>query len=787
MIWLKGSTIGTAMLLLLGFAAINLLAQETPPPVTQDTVQMVPETTSVDTLKMEPAPIVPPVPAETTPVIPPPPPDTAKKMADTAQVKLDTIPTEKKSRMLEPAELQVPEEPPFFMKEIIFTTSRSAKGSFRVPDFIYTLNPSTNARQNHNILMDLLKNAAGVEVLESGQFLSHPAIRGVFGSRILLLQDGIRMNSFRDFPLWGTSPALIDVDQIEKIEILNGPASHLYGSDAYGGVINFITPRPEFLPEDEAENGYEWSGSYKFSYSSIGEQKKNRLALNLADRKWALTLGGSFRKVPHNYKSGGDNAKAVPNTGINEEASLDLNLGYKFRENQTFYFWGSRNRDFGIGGASLDNMSFPFQKRDRAALTYEVKGLVERIPWLNLKGFFQEQRRLLQLSLPPDTLNNIDSDVKLWGLTVEGLYLVPPHQTFSVGADFGRERIKGGNILFLEQANLVLDDTTQVLPEIHWDMAGVYVLDEITIDPQLSVFLGGRYDYNQIKHFDSTHFGTPPDERFDRYKSFQAGLVYRFQKGYQLNLNVARSFRTPTVVERYYFGPLNTENWLSPNERLKKERAVNFSLGAKANLDEFSASASWFYKDLKNFIDLQPASGALYQGKQIWTWKNLAGSTRMVGIEGAAEVSFTEEFYGFSNWSWIWGQHRRDTTAQRVDTAGAFEVVFVPPFKAYFGIGWKEEEGRLWAEISSRVVAQQERIPLNSSGQKILSNTSGFAIYSIRGGINLSGRQVLTLALNNIGNQFYIEPYNQFNSAVYNTAPVPEPGRNFSISLMVSY
>ncbi len=786
MIWLKGSTIGTAMLLGLCLMTINLSAQETPPPIQEDTVQMVPETTLVDTLKMEPAPIVPPVPLETAQVVPPPLTDTAKKAADTAQVKLDTIPMEKESRMIEAFELEVVSEPQFFMKEVTFTASRAAKENFRLPDFIYTLNQWAKARQNPNVPLDLLKNAAGVEILDNGQFLARPAIRGVSGSRVLLLEDGIRMNTFRDFPFWGTSTALVDVDQVEKIEIINGPGSHLYGSDAYGGVINFITPRPEFLPDSEMENGYDLSGSYKFSYSSIGEQKKNRLELKLADKKWALNLGGSFRKVPHDYKSGGDNEKVIPNTSIDEESGLDLKLGYKFRENQTFYFQGSRNRDFGIGFADNSSLSFPFQKRDKAGLTYEVKDVNEKIPWLNIKGYFQEHRRLFQIDLPSDTLNNIDSDVKLWGTTLQGLYLIPPHQTFSVGLDYGRERIKTSNIVFRDPSKVILD-TTDLMPEIHWDMAGVYFLDAIIANPKLSMYLGGRYDYNQIKYFDSTYSGTPPDHRFDRYTSFKAGLVYRFQKGYQLNANIARSFRIPTVVERYYFGPWDDNNWLSPNEKLKKERMISFSLGAKANLDGFSGSVTWFYNDLRNFIDLKPASGAFYQGKQIWTWKNLAGTTRIVGLEGAMEVSFTEEFYGFSNWSWIWGQIRRDSAAQRLDTAAAFEVVFMPPFKAYFGIGWKEKEGRLWAEASSRMLAQQERIPLNSLGQKIISNTSGFAVYNLRGGINFSNRQVLTLAFNNITNRFYVEPYNQFNAAANNTPLVPEPGRSFAISLTVSY
>ncbi len=784
---LKAKTMGTVFLLGIFIFSINLSAQETPP-VAVDTVRMLPETTKVDTTKMEPAPIVPPTPVETTKVAPPMT-DTAKKAIDTAQVKLDTIPTAKESRMILPTDTSVTAEPAYFMKEVTFTPFRSEKSNFRVPNFVYMINQDKKAKQNPNIMMDLLKNAAGVEAIETGQFNTHPVIRGLFGSRVLLLVDGVRMNTYRDFPWLNSSPTLVDVDQVKKIEIINGSASHLYGSDALGGVINFLTARPEFLKpqEMEMEEGYDISASYKFNYSSIGEQKKNRLEVNLADSKWALVLGGSFRKVPQNYKSGGDNEQIIPNSRIEEESGLDLKLAYKLQENQTLYLQGSRNRDFEVGFANQNSLSFPFQKRDKASLEYEIQDLTERIPWVNIKGFFQEQRRLFQIDLPADTLNQIDSDVKLWGASLQGVYLVPPHQSFSLGLDYGLERIKGGNTIFWDQPKAILEDTTRSLPEIHWDMAGVYVLDEIIIVPKLSAFLGGRYDYNQIKHFDSTHFKTPPEERFDRYNSFQGGVVYRFQKGFNLNGNISRGFRIPTVVERYYFGPLDDKNWLSPNERLNKERNVNLNLGAKANLDDFSGSVCWFYADLRNFIDLKPVPGAFYNGKQVWTWKNLAGTTRMVGLEGALEVSFTDEFYGFSNWSWIWGQHRRDTTDQRIDTAAAFEVVFVPPFKVYFGIGWKDKENRFWAEASTRMVAQQERIPLDSTGQKILPNTSGFAVYNLRGGINLAHKHSLTVAINNVTNRFYVEPYNQFTAGANNTVQIPEPGRNFAISLTLRY
>src|SRR3990170_4061121 len=142
---LKAKTMGIVFLLGIFLFSINLSAQETPP-VAVDTVRMLPETTKVDTTKMEPAPIVPPLPVETAKVAPPPLTDTAKKAVDTAQVKLDTIPTAKESRMILPTDTLVAAEPAYFMKEVTFTPFRSDKSNFRVPNFVYVISQDKKAK-----------------------------------------------------------------------------------------------------------------------------------------------------------------------------------------------------------------------------------------------------------------------------------------------------------------------------------------------------------------------------------------------------------------------------------------------------------------------------------------------------------------------------------------------------------------------------------------------------------------------------------------------------------------
>jgi len=120
----------------------------------------------------------------------------------------------------------------------------------------------------------LLNHAAGVTINGSGLWESIPTIRGFGGNRILILIDGDRETN-----LWaGRDPLtpFIDTGNIGRIEILKGPASVLYGSDALGGVINIITRQPSFTEDGK----WAWSPTLETGYSTNDNGKYGNLVLD---------------------------------------------------------------------------------------------------------------------------------------------------------------------------------------------------------------------------------------------------------------------------------------------------------------------------------------------------------------------------------------------------------------------------------------------------------------------------------------------------------------------------
>lgn len=306
--------------------------------------------------------------------------------SDTTKTTPDTFPTEKDAMQVKNEATQVlaledtvvVPEPKYFMKEITVTTSRYEKSSFRVPNSVYVISQEKKERADPQIIVDLLRNAPGVEVVDAGPFNTRPVIRGLMGSKILLLVDGERLNDTRESPFSGAQLSLVDIDEVERIEVVNGPGTVLYGTDALGGVINVITKKSSFSQSGDIKLG----AAYKFRYSTTGDQKKNRLDLRASSSKWALNLGGSFRKVPNDYLTADASSKdsSVTNSKLQEESEVGLSLGYKLTDNQTFLLDAQRNRDFGIGFAGFSPLSHPFRQRDKLSLAYDGKNLLESIP-----------------------------------------------------------------------------------------------------------------------------------------------------------------------------------------------------------------------------------------------------------------------------------------------------------------------------------------------------------------------------------------------------------------------
>jgi len=133
-----------------------------------------------------------------------------------------------------------------FEEQVVVTATRYEQDSYETSLPISVVSADDLSRQQPEKMVDMLKQMAGVEFQGEGPFRGIPVIRGLSSNRVLILVDGQRLNNSRESTEFaGIQPSLVDLSQIERIEVLRGPASVLYGSDAIGGVINIITKQPD--------------------------------------------------------------------------------------------------------------------------------------------------------------------------------------------------------------------------------------------------------------------------------------------------------------------------------------------------------------------------------------------------------------------------------------------------------------------------------------------------------------------------------------------------------------
>ena len=190
------------------------------------------------------------------------------------------------------------------LDEVVVYSNKFAEKKKNLAQKIDVINASTIAKFNSQNTGDLLINSGNVFVQKSQQGGSSPVIRGFEASRVLLVVDGIRMNNavYRA----GHLQNAITVDQniLERVEVIYGPASTMYGSDGLGGVLHFRTKSPVLSTTDKLKV----TGSALVRYSSVNEEKTGHADASLGGKKFAWLQSYTYSdfgdmKMGDNYKS----------------------------------------------------------------------------------------------------------------------------------------------------------------------------------------------------------------------------------------------------------------------------------------------------------------------------------------------------------------------------------------------------------------------------------------------------------------------------------------------------
>ncbi|MBK8058789.1 MAG: TonB-dependent receptor plug domain-containing protein [Gemmatimonadetes bacterium] len=219
------------------------------------------------------------------------------------------------------------------LRTVTVTATRAPTDVRQVPAPVTVYDSASIREKSPNSAADLLREAPGVDVVGTGPNQGRPSIRGQRGQRILLLQDGLRLNNNRRQQDFGELPALVDVDQIERVEVVRGPSSVLYGSDAIGGVINLITRTPR------ADGTTRVRGNLGYRYSGAGEQQRGDGSLTVTRGAFAFTGSGSLRNAGNYEVPGGSFGNLTLPDGIKLDDS-----GVRDRSLNLYASWRGQGR-----------------------------------------------------------------------------------------------------------------------------------------------------------------------------------------------------------------------------------------------------------------------------------------------------------------------------------------------------------------------------------------------------------------------------------------------------------
>jgi len=679
----------------------------------------------------------------------------------------------------------VPLEATTIMDEIVVTATRMEEKGFDVPTPIEVVSAETLTINSPATAAQSLAELPGVSLSSAGFWGGvKPVIRGLGGNRVLVLIDGDRENN-----LWaGRAPftPFIDVGNVERIEVIKGPASVLYGTDALGGVINIITKSPDFAKAEK------WSflNNVESRYSSVDEGWFGRYALSGGGYGFDFELAVAGRDADDYEDGAGDDV---------ENSQFENNI---FDFKGRYFINDDHDLSMTIRTSNIDDMGVAqkqgaryshFDKFDTD--TYKLAYHGRNLGWLKelqIRSWYVDQERSYEADIPSSKkpiykLKGNEIETSALGASLQGQVDFGQNNRLVFGCEFVAEEADGDEHITVKknQKNTKIKELTfQPIPDCDRDHFGTFAQDEILFGKRITVLAGLRYDYF-VADADDVLFTTDVYDqkgeniiksktainRFSRESdnaaTFNLGLLYALTENIHLTSNFSSGFRAPDIFELY--STRGGTYMIIGNPDLDPEYSYNADVGFKLNYQRLRGSCNGFYSRVEDYIELANL-GNTFAGMEAREFVNV-DDAELYGADGSLEFDLLKELTLFGNMAYVVGRDRK--SHDRLNT--------IPPLNGILGARWHAQLTNglhYWLEFSGNFYDRQDH---PAKGEK---ETPGYSFFNLRSGVKFdyAGFKDITLSLN-IENLFDKEYRNHLNTVdFYN-----EPGLNVITSLKFSF
>lgn len=603
---------------------------------------------------------------------------------------------------------------------------------------------------------EVLTKVPGVDMISKGSGVSKPVIRGLSMNDILVLNNGVR---FENYQYSDHHPLGIDEFGIENVEIIKGPASLLYGSDAIGGVINFIKEKP--APVGSI------TGDYNIQLFSNSLGITNNFGVKGSTKKFyaGIRIGN---KSNADYLQGG--GEFVPNTRF-KGTSFNVNTGFtnsKMALN-LFYDYGTHK----IGLAEEDAVNYvKEQGRGRNPEVYYMLLNTHLLSTQNkffLNKFKLEVNSAYQKSglIHSEGPNDIAIEMSLQTITYETrLYLPSTNKSeYIIG-------FQGFN-----QTNTNLNDReTKLLPDAITNNYSVFGLLQYTFFGKLKLQTGIRYDNKSIS---TQAIGVPADPMTYRpalarnYGSFSgsSGATYNFSEKLLFRANFAAAYRTPNLAELTSNGQHETRYEIGDNN-LVPENAYETDFSIHYHKENFTFEIAGFYNLINNYIFISPTGDTTANGINIFRYKQ--ANSALFG--GEADLHIHPKPL-----KWL---HFETTFSSVIGKQKNGDYLpFVPAHKLRFELR-AEKENLLFLQKPFVSVYTTTAFNQNHAAPDETS-TTGYTLIDISIGGNIGIKNQLmsvSISANNMLDKKYVDHLSTLKEVgLFN------PGRNIALSLRIPF
>lgn len=603
------------------------------------------------------------------------------------------------------------------LDEVVISSTRWRQISSNVPARIISISPKEVALQNAQTAADLLGVSGKVFIQKSQQGGGSPMIRGFATNRLIYTIDGVRMNTaiFRS----GNLQNVINLDPFatENTEVLFGPGSVIYGSDAIGGVMSFQTLAPQLSLIDDPLI----TGKAVTRYASANNEKTGHFDVNAGWKKWALVTSFSAWDYDHLRQGSNGPDDYVKNIYPQRQDSMDvvitqddpllqipsaysqinfmqkvrfkpdenwdLQYGFHYSETSPYGRYDRHNRfrngtiryaewNYGPQKWMMNNLNIAHQGNNAV---YDQMSM--RIAWQS----FEESR--IDRSLNGDERNTQTENVEAYSLNLDFRKKAGSKNTLYYGMEFVFNDVNSKGKLTDITTGLDQMGPSRY-PNSKWSSIGAYINDELRLSDKLTLQAGLRYNLFLLNADFSNNLDYYPFPFSDAKINNGAltgslGGVYQPNESWAIKANFSTAFRSPNVDDLGKVFDSESGTVTVPNPDLEAEYAKNFDLGiAKVFGDVVKVDVTAYYTILQNAMvrrdfQLNGKDSILYNGdmSKVQAVQN-AAVANVYGVQAGIEVKLPAGFTFVSDLNYQVGEEELDdgTTSPSRHAAPLFGV-----------------------------------------------------------------------------------------------------------------